>query len=45
MSTSTQRVPTRQENLIPHLVSDSCAEAIECHKKAFGAEEIHRMPS
>jgi len=27
------------------LVCDGCAEAIESYKKAFGAEEIHRMPA
>jgi uncharacterized glyoxalase superfamily protein PhnB len=32
------------ENLIPHLVCERCAEAIDFYKKAFGAEEIHRLP-
>jgi PhnB protein len=27
------------------LTCDSCSEAIEFYKKAFGAEEIHRMPA
>jgi PhnB protein len=44
MSKSTQPIPRGQENLIPHLVCDPCAEAIEFYKKAFGAEELHRMP-
>lgn len=29
----------------PHLVIRGCAEAIELYKKAFGAEEVFRMPS
>ncbi len=45
MSKSTQPIPAGHENLIPHLVCDPCSEAIEFYKKAFGAEEIHRMPS
>jgi PhnB protein len=43
MSKSTQPIPPGHENLIPHLVCDPCAEAIEFYKKAFGAEEAHRM--
>ncbi|MFZ5830217.1 MAG: VOC family protein [Planctomycetota bacterium] len=35
--------PVGQEGLIPHLVCDPCADAIEFYKKAFGAEEICRM--
>ena len=45
MSKSVQPIPTGQENLIPHLVCDPCSEAIEFYKKAFGAEEIMRMPA
>ena len=45
MSKSTQPIPAGHENLIPHLVCDPCSEAIEFYKKAFGAEEIHRMPA
>jgi uncharacterized glyoxalase superfamily protein PhnB len=45
MSKSTQPIPAGQEHLIPHLVCDQCSEAIEFYKKAFGAEEIHRMPA
>ncbi len=40
-----QSIPPGHENLIPHLVCSPCAEAIEFYKKAFGAEELHRMPS
>ena len=45
MNKSPQPIPPGQESLIPHLVCDRCAEAIEFYKKAFGAEEIHRMPA
>jgi uncharacterized glyoxalase superfamily protein PhnB len=45
MSKSTQPIPTGLENLIPHLVCSPCSEAIEFYKKAFGAEEMHRMPA
>jgi PhnB protein len=45
MSKSIQPIPPGHENLIPHLVCDPCSEAIEFYKKAFGAEEIHRMPA
>jgi PhnB protein len=45
MSKATQPIPPGHENLIPHLVCDPCSEAIEFYKKAFGAEEIHRMPA
>ncbi|MGB7157316.1 MAG: VOC family protein [Tepidisphaeraceae bacterium] len=38
-------IPAGQEGLIPHLVCDRCADAIEFYKKAFGAEEICRMPA
>jgi uncharacterized glyoxalase superfamily protein PhnB len=45
MSKSTQPIPPGHENLIPHLVCSPCTEAIEFYKKAFGAEEIHRLPA
>jgi len=45
MSKSTQPIPPGCENLIPHLVCDSCSEAIEFYKRAFGAEEIQRSPA
>jgi PhnB protein len=45
VSKSIQPIPPGQENLIPHLVCDSCSEAIEFYKKAFGAVEISRAPS
>ena len=41
----TQPIPTDHEGLIPHLVCDGCAEAIEFYKQAFGANEVCRMPA
>ena len=37
-------IPEGHEGLIPHLTCSPAADAIEFYKKAFGAEEIHRMP-
>jgi len=45
MSKSTQPIPHGLENLIPHLVCERCADAIEFYKKAFGAEELSRAPA
>lgn len=45
MSKSVQPIPPGQENLIPHLVCSPCADAISFYKKAFGAEEVRRMPA
>jgi PhnB protein len=45
MSKSSQSIPPGHENLIPHLVCERCADAIEFYKKAFGAEELHRIPA
>ena len=39
------KIPQGCEGLIPHLVCDPCAEAIEFYKQAFGAEELCRMPA
>ena len=39
----TAPIPPGREGLIPHLVCDPCADAIEFYKKAFGAEECYRM--
>jgi PhnB protein len=39
------KIPAGSEGLIPHLVCDRCAEAIEFYKTAFGAEENSRMPA
>ena len=40
-----QPIPKDHDGLIPHLVCDGCAAAIEFYKKAFGAKEISRMPA
>lgn len=45
MSKLTTAIPPGHEHLIAHLVCDPCTEAIEFYKKAFGAEELHRMPA
>ena len=45
MSKSTQPIPPGHEHLIPHLVCDPCSDAIEFYKKAFGAEQILRLPA
>jgi PhnB protein len=45
MAKTVAPMPPGHENLIPHLVCSPCSKAIEFYKKAFGAEEIHRMPS
>jgi PhnB protein len=39
------KIPSGHEGLIPHLVCDRCADAIEFYKKAFGAKEIRRIPA
>lgn len=41
----TDPIPAGREGLIPHLVCDGCADAIEFYKRAFGAEEISRTPA
>jgi PhnB protein len=38
-------IPDGHEGLIPHLVCSPCTKALEFYKKAFGAEEVHRMPA
>jgi PhnB protein len=43
MSKATRPIPAGHEGLIPHLVCDPCADAIEFYKRAFGAEEVHRV--
>jgi uncharacterized glyoxalase superfamily protein PhnB len=37
-------IPDGHEGLIPHLTCSPAADALEFYKKAFGAEEVHRMP-
>lgn len=41
----TAPIPAGKEGMIPHLVCERCAEAIEFYKKAFGAKEVRRMPA
>ena len=38
-------VPEGFRTITPHLVVDGAAKAIEFYRKAFGAEEISRMPA
>lgn len=38
-------IPSGSEGLIPHLVCENCAAAIEFYKQAFGAVENCRMPA
>jgi uncharacterized glyoxalase superfamily protein PhnB len=38
-------IPEGFHTLTPHIVVKGCAEAIEFYKKAFGAEEVVRMPA
>ncbi|MES2793850.1 MAG: VOC family protein [Planctomycetota bacterium] len=45
MSTPNDAIPAGREHLIAHLVCESCSDAIEFYKKAFGAEEHCRMPA
>ncbi len=37
-------IPAGYHSVIPYLVVDGAAEAIEFYKKAFGATELMRMP-
>lgn len=39
-----QRVPTGSRTVTPHIICHGAAEAIEFYKKAFGAEELMRLP-
>jgi uncharacterized glyoxalase superfamily protein PhnB len=45
MSASTaKKIPDGMHTVTPHLVCAGAADAIEFYKKAFGAEELMRMP-
>jgi PhnB protein len=44
MTTSINPIPEGHHTLTPHLVVKGAGEAIEFYKKAFGAEELTRMP-
>jgi PhnB protein len=37
--------PPKPKGLVPHLVIDGAAKAIEFYSKAFGATEMFRMPA
>lgn len=41
----TGSMPPKPVGLVPHLVVDGASSAIEFYKKAFGAEEMFRMPA
>jgi len=41
----TQAIPSGHEGMIPHLVVDDATAAIDFYKKAFGAEEVMRVPA
>ena len=38
-------VPDGFRTVTPHIVIDGAAKALDFYKKAFGAEELYRMPS
>lgn len=44
MANKVQPIPERFGTLTPYLVARDASKAIEFYKKAFGAEEIFRMP-
>lgn len=44
MSDKVQPVPEGYHNVTPYLMIDGVADAIAFYVKAFGAEELHRMP-
>lgn len=44
MTKATQTIPQGISRLTPHLIIKDAARAIEFYKKAFGAEEMVRMP-
>jgi PhnB protein len=44
MSNRIEPIPSGFHTLTPHLVVKGASEAIEFYKKAFGAEELSRMP-
>jgi len=44
MSSQVKPVEDGMQTITPHLVCANCSDAIEFYKKAFGAEEVMRMP-
>jgi len=45
MSKATQPIPQGFGTITPHLIIKDAAKAIDFYKKAFGAEELVRMPT
>ncbi len=45
MTKATQAIPPGFHTITPRLVIKGAAKAIEFYKKAFGAEELRRMPT
>jgi PhnB protein len=45
MAKATEPIPAGFEGLIPHLVCADASQALEFYKKAFGAEEVGRVPA
>ncbi len=41
---SVKPIPERFHTLTPHMIIKDCGKAMDFYKKAFGAEEICRMP-
>jgi uncharacterized glyoxalase superfamily protein PhnB len=44
MNATAENAPSGMRSITPHLVCAGAADAIEFYKKAFGAEEMMRMP-
>src|ERR1700751_3162150 len=44
MTTRINPIPEGHHTITPHLVVKGASEAIEFYKRAFGAEELARMP-
>jgi len=44
MTKATQPIPPGFNTITPHLIINGAAKAIDFYKKAFGAEELGRMP-
>lgn len=44
MTTATRKIPEGFHSVTPHLSVTGAADAIEFYKKAFGAEEMVRLP-
>lgn len=45
MATPTTPTASNPTGIVPHLVVDGAARAIDFYKKAFGAEEVRRVPA